>query len=157
MSRVTAGLMLALSALLAFTVLPLLAVFHALRKRAALLLPLLLSGCATLQQPAEIAWQSLHAVDMAQTVDGMRDSCVRESHPITRAIIGDKPSTGAIVAYGIGSAAFHAGVSHFLETRGLSRTYAVWQVVSIADTAAAIGKGWSIGIRLGGANKTGCT
>jgi hypothetical protein len=114
------------------------------------------TGCTALQRPEELAWQGLHVVDMAQTVDGMRDSCVQESNPLTRAMIGEHPSTGRIVGYGIASSAVHAGVSDLLLTNGWSKTYKVWQAVSIADTGISIGVTWANGVRLGAPNKTGC-
>lgn len=125
-------------------------------KRAALVLAgLALAGCSTLKRPEEIAWQSLHVIDMAQTADGMHDSCVREGNPLTRQIIGAKPSTGEIVAYGITASILHATVSDLLRERSPTG-YKIWQAVSIMDTGYAVGKNYSIGIRLGGPNKTGC-
>jgi len=120
------------------------------------LVALFACGCETLQRPEEAAWQSLHMVDMIQTADGMRDSCVRESHPMTRQIIGEKPTTTGIAAYGLAAAGVHLLISDQLLERGYTRAYAVWQVISIADSAYAVGQNYGIGIRIGKPNKTGC-
>src|SRR4051812_42223635 len=82
-------------------------------------------GCSTLQRPEELTWQTMHAVDMVQTVDGMRDSCVREGHPLTRFLIGSKPDTKRILAYGAGSAYLHLFISDIMLDQGAERAYKV--------------------------------
>ena len=91
------------------------------------------------------------------TIDGMHDSCVREGHPLTGLLIGKRPSTSKILAYGGGSAYLHLFVSDVLRDRGKTTAYRWWQAISLVDTGYSVGKNWSIGIRLGAPNKTGCT
>jgi transcriptional regulator with XRE-family HTH domain len=111
-----------------------------------------LGGCSTLRDPAEIAWQSLHAADIAMTDHIVNDPCFNEGAPLTRALIGSNPSHAGVAAWGIGSAALHLGVSHWL-IDDHPTAYKVWQAISITDTAGALGKGFSIGVRIGAPNK----
>jgi hypothetical protein len=111
-----------------------------------------LTGCSTLRDPAELAWQSLHAADVAMTDHIVNDPCYAEGAPLTRALIGANPSHKDVTAWGIGTAAIHLGVSHLLR-EDHPTGYKIWQAITITDTAASIGKGWSIGVRFGGTNK----
>jgi hypothetical protein len=116
----------------------------------------LATACETLRQPEEMTWQTMHAVDMVQTIDGMRDSCVTEGHPLTRRLIGKKPRTAEILGYGLGSAYVHLFISDLLRDQGLERAWAIWQFVSVTDTAIGMSRNHAIGVRIGKRNKTGC-
>lgn len=113
---------------------------------------LALSGCSTLHDPAELSWQALHGADIAMTDHIVNDDCYNEGAPLTRALIGANPSHADVATWGIGTAALHLGVSHMLKDSHPT-AYKVWQAITIVDTAASIGKGWSIGVRFGGTNK----
>lgn len=80
-----------------------------------------LAGCAHVP-PVELAWQTAHALDMAQTINGpARDSnCFTEADPLTRSAIGSNPSTEAVVGYFVTTAALH-----YLGSRWLERTDAI--------------------------------
>lgn len=127
--------------------------------RASRVLPVVLvaclSGCSTLRQPEELTWQALRVVDVLQTMEFRVDPCVEEAHSITRRIIGKEPTKEAVIMNGIGGAAIHLGVSHFLRER-YPRSYALWQTVSIFDTGSAVYGNHAIGIRIGGPNRTRC-
>lgn len=58
----------------------------------------LIAGCETMPR-GEIYFQGLHAVDVLQTLNGpARDACFKETAPVTRRLIGDKPSEGQVLA-----------------------------------------------------------
>lgn len=128
-------------------------VFLKLLLAAVLLMALLgVTGCTALHRPEELAWQGMHVYDTLQTADIVGDPCYGEGHPMTKMIIGDKPTKDGVLAWGVGSALFHAGVSNLLLTRDHPTLYKVWQTVTILDTGASIGQGISIGVRVGAPN-----
>ena len=45
---------------------------------------LVLSGGCQNMTPQERTWQSLHAIDVAQTLNATSDRCYREVNPLTR-------------------------------------------------------------------------
>ena len=53
---------------------------------------LLSGGCQSLNlSNEEIAWQTLHAVDVAQTLSAAEDPCYVEAAYFTRQLIGEQP------------------------------------------------------------------
>ena len=111
------------------------------------------SGCASLDMSrSETAWQTLHAVDVAQTLNAARDPCYRESDPLTRAIIGEQPSTGEVVAWAVGSSVLHAVVSRKLERHAPKWVTGVWHSLSIGSKGLTIGRNHAEGIRPFGDN-----
>jgi hypothetical protein len=116
-----------------------------------------LSGCATLHDfnsGAELAWQAAHLVDVLQTEHGAAsDVCYYEGDPVTSAIIGKKPNRGAVAAWGIGFGGLHYIVTDALQEFGWERVATMWEAATIIDTADVIGHNYSIGIRIGAANK----
>ena len=132
-------------------------------KRIAILAPaLLLAGCATWSTEtkySEGAWQALHAADVAQTLQIARNpDCFYEKDPVTSRLIGKHPSQGAVLAWGAGTAAAHAIVTHELEKHDAPRwVRRTWQAVTIGGKAQVVGANWSIGLRFGGVEKqAGC-
>ena len=76
---------------------------------------------------AELSFQTVNAIDAFQTarIRGRHD--LREGEPITRAIIGEKPSPGEVATY-FGAMA----VSHYLISRALPPKWRPWfQVVTV--------------------------
>ena len=65
-----------------------------------------LSGCISISR-TELAWQAVHAVDVAQTLNIVNDPCYIESNPITTSLIGEQPSTGEVIAWGVGAGFLH--------------------------------------------------
>ena len=121
-----------------------------------------LSGCESLQsfnEGSEATFQAVHLVDTLQTIHGSAsDPCYGEGDPVTRRLIGERPSSSEVAAWGVGYAMVHYGVTRLLTENGFDKTAAVWEVATIADTVTAIGHNYSIGIRLGAPNKdpVGC-
>jgi hypothetical protein len=114
------------------------------RNGLAVALVLLLTGCSTLKRPEELTWQGLRLVDTIATMQAMRDPCVQEGHPLTRAVIGEHPSGGEILLWGAGGALVHLGISDLLLNAGWKKTYTVWQTISIIDTAYSAGDSISV-------------
>jgi hypothetical protein len=111
------------------------------------------AGCESLSRQ-EIAWQTLHAVDVAQTLDAARDPCYQESAWLTRQLIGRQPSDGAVLAWGAGTAVLHAWISQELEERDAPGWLRMaWDLGTLGQTAYAVGSNHTTGIRLLGANK----
>ena len=123
---------------------------------------LALSGCASMG-PAEITWQSLHAIDTHQTLEIARNpDCFREADPLTRALVGSHPSeaeaAAVMVAYSLG----HYAVSRWLDVRADAAPYgsrwkdarALWHVVGIVTKGAVVLHNNSIG--LGPVNRPEC-
>lgn len=112
-------------------------------------------GCESLGLSGEeITWQTLHAVDVAQTISAADDPCYVEDALITRQIIGSQPNTGEVLLWGAGLAVGHAWISHTLERHHapmwLRRT---WSFATITGTGIAIASNHTAGIRVVGDNK----
>lgn len=125
-------------------------------KKLAFLL-ILLSGCASIDR-YEMTWQTLHAIDVAQTVDAMNDDgdCYRESGSLTSLMIGTQPSERKIYTWGLASAAMHFGLTWLLNQTDINET--VKSGIKIADIgykASVVEGNHAAGVRLGGANH-GC-
>jgi hypothetical protein len=113
-----------------------------------------LTGCTALESRGEQTWLALHAVDTAQTYRiAQSDGCFREGNPITSAVIGEEPSTGEALAWGIGTAALHVGVTELLLRNDHPKLAKAWQFVTIGASSYAIGHNYSLGIRIGGPNE----
>ena len=63
----------------------------------------------------EVAWQTLHAIDVAQTLNAAHDPCYVEAFSVTRALIGEQPSTTEVLVWGASTAALHYFVSKTLK------------------------------------------
>lgn len=113
----------------------------------------LLTGCTALRRPEELAWQGMRVADTLATLAIVGDPCYEEGHPLTRAMIGPNPTREDVLIWGAGGAIVHATVSEALLQKGWKKTYNLWQAITIIDTGAALHKGWSVGVRIGGDNK----
>lgn len=114
---------------------------------------LLTGGCQSLSSE-EIAWQTLHAVDVAQTLSAAQDPCYVEDAYITRQLIGRNPSTGEVLAWGAGIAVGHAFVTNLLERHDAPVwVRKTWSYATITSTGIAIANNHSEGIRVFGDNK----
>ena len=111
-----------------------------------------LCGCQSMGRD-EWAWQALHVVDIAQTLNAASDPCYVESAWLTQQMIGEQPKHGEVLAWGVGTAVIHMLVSRALESRGaptwLQRT---WSVTTIAHTAYAVTNNYHEGVRMWGDN-----
>lgn len=107
-------------------------------KAAALALVVAAAGCAGVPRD-EVAWQLLHAVDVAQTAQIAESRCYRESDPLTSQLIGEHPELGGVLVWGVGLAVLHAGVTSLLErVEAPSWARVAWQSVTIANSAYAV-------------------
>jgi hypothetical protein len=118
----------------------------------------LFAGCQTLSRQ-EMAWQALHAVDVAQTASAASDPCYVEDALITRQLIGANPSTEEVLLWGAGMAVGHAFVTNLLERSdapGWMRK--TWSYATITGTGLAVATNHSEGIRVFSDNKAveGC-
>lgn len=122
------------------------------RAAALVILAALASGCTAIRDPGEQAWLALHAVDTAQTFRiADAPECFREDRAAW--LIGEHPSKGAVAAWSIGSAGLHLAVTEFLLDRDWKIATRVWQAVTLIEKGSAIHQNYSIGIRVGAANK----
>lgn len=112
-----------------------------------------LSGCAAIETRETQAWLALHVIDTAQTYRIASDRCFHEADQITSAIIGDGPSRSEVIAWSIGDAAFHVGVTELLLRTDHPRLAKAWQYLRIGTVASAIAQNHSIGIRIGSPNQ----
>lgn len=120
------------------------------------LLLIALCGCETIRRPEELAWQAVHVADVLQTMTIPGDPCLVENDPLTRTLIGRKPSKAGVIAWGVGSAGVHLLVSNALRESGYDGAYRAWQFVSIGAAAYTVGNNHAIGIRIGKPNKVKC-
>lgn len=118
-----------------------------------------MAGCSAVQRE-EIAWQTLHAVDVAQTLKIAGDDCYQESGFITRDIIGNNPNRQQVMGWAIGTAAAHAAVTFLLEKAEAPRWVRKgWQITTISATAHAVVNNHNEGLRVFGDNEPvkGCS
>jgi hypothetical protein len=108
---------------------------------------LLVSGCSSLP-PDEFIWQTAHAFDVAQTVQIAKNpECYRETDPVTSRLIGEHPSQGGVYAWGIGTAALHAGVSALLEKYDAKPwVKGVWKAVSFTTVIYTVNNNFNEGL-----------
>lgn len=98
------------------------------------------------------AWQAVHAVDTVQTYHAMSDPCYVEADPITRRIIGSRPNDAHVIAWGVGYAGFHYGVSRLLDAYAPRWISQAWGWATLADNTMTDFHNASIGIRIGAPN-----
>lgn len=103
-----------------------------------------------------MAWQTLHVVDTLQTRSAVRDACYQEGESAW--LIGHRPSDATLAAWSIGTAAGHAGITHWLMETEHTRLARIWQAITIAHSAYDVGNNFTIGVRIGSRNRTppGC-
>jgi hypothetical protein len=104
-----------------------------------------LGGCASVP-PAEIAFQVVHAVDTAQTVQISREPARFQE---TNALMGAHPTTARVLEWGVTVAAVHLLVSDFLRAHDMPKLYAAWQIVTIGIASRDVANNYRFGIRLG--------
>ena len=110
---------------------------------------LLASGCATLS-PGEVAYQSLHAVDVAQTVEIARNPArFQEVDMGTRALIGSHPSVGGVLAWGAANAIGHYAIDDYLYSHNHPKLALAFESVSVAFVADTVHNNYKIGLGYG--------
>lgn len=113
---------------------------------------LALSGCTALETRESQAWLALHAVDTVQTYRVAHDPCFQETDGITRSLIGRRPSDAEVLAWSVGMAGLHLGVTELLLRNDHPKLARAWQYFRIGVTMDAISNNHSIGIRIGSPN-----
>jgi len=111
---------------------------------------LVLSGCATLREPDESAWQTMHVIDTIQTVHLVSDSRYKEVESAW--LIGAHPSDETVLAWSMGTALAHAGITHLLVQNEHPRLAKIWQYVTLSALCSTVGQNAAIGISIGGPN-----
>jgi hypothetical protein len=119
-------------------------------------------GCASFPKDpywqAEAGWQTLHAIDVLQTINGpAKDDCFVEANSITKSFIGEKPNTGEVLVWGVASGAAHWGVTKLLDRYNAKPwVKTAWQSVTIVVVADTVVDNHRIGIRPWGNNASVC-
>lgn len=113
-----------------------------------------LSGCTALESRETHAWLALHAIDTVQTFHAAQEpNCYAEANNITRSLIGEHPSSAGVIAWSIGDAAVHIGVTELLMRTDHPTLAKVWQYMRIGFVSSAIAKNHEVGIRIGSPNR----
>lgn len=114
-----------------------------------------LGGCQSLEvDREEMTWQALHAMDVAQTLNAASDPCYKENAWLTKRLIGEQPSDAEVVAWGVGTAVFHAWVSNALDDRGAPVwVQKLWELGTLGHTTYAVGTNHENGVRPFGSNR----
>jgi hypothetical protein len=99
----------------------------------------------------ELAFQLVHTLDAAQTLDIRHHANLQESGAVLDAgwAIGHHPSDHAVYAYMGAEASLHAGITYAMvrlnAPRWATRT---WEAVTIAVDASTVAHNASIGLRI---------
>lgn len=112
---------------------------------------LALTSCAqwsTETKVEEGAFQFVHAVDVAQTLaTANHRGCYYEQGDVYE-LYGEHPSRTQVMAWGVGYAALHAGVTHLIERYESTRwPQRIWQAITIGATLDSVYHNWQIGLR----------
>ena len=109
-------------------------------------------GCQSVDRQ-ELAWQGLHVVDVAQTLNAASDPCYEETAWLTEKIIGKQPSDAEVLAWGVGTALVHMWVANQLERRNAPRWLQMtWSLGTIGSTGYAVVDNHQNGVRPWGNN-----
>lgn len=118
----------------------------------------LLGACQSVDK-RELAWQTLHAVDVSQTLNAASDPCYEEVSWMTRRLIGAQPSDAEVMVWGIATSMAHMWISNRLEERHAPKwVQAAWDLGTIGHTGYAVVNNHRNGVRPWGANEShsGC-
>lgn len=115
-----------------------------------------LGGCQSLSMDRqELTWQTMHALDVAQTLNAASDPCYKENAWLTKRMIGEQPNDAEVIAWGVGTAVFHAWVSNRLDERGAPVwVQKLWELGTLGHTTYAVGTNHENGVRPFGDNRT---
>ena len=112
----------------------------------------LLSGCQSMDE-RELTWQTLHAIDVSQTLNAASDPCYKEVSWMTKRLIGEQPSDGEVIVWGIATAMAHMWIANTLEERNAPKwVQAVWDLGTIGHTGYAVVNNHDNGVRPWGDN-----
>jgi hypothetical protein len=113
----------------------------------------ILAGCASMS-PAERAWQSLHILDVAQTLNGpASDPCYRELAPDTRFLIGERPHRDEVLAWGVAAAVVHHVAFRWIDRQDWPQGVKVaLRSLDLGYKGVTVGRNHEAGIRPWGDN-----
>jgi len=121
---------------------------------------LLISGCATFRDLApetrakEVVWQSLHAIDAAQTLSIARDpDCYFET--FSDPAIGRHPPPAVVLAWMTGTSVLHFAITDFLTQHASPSLVRFWEGITIGSTAYWVSHNYSVGLRVFSHNEHG--
>lgn len=115
---------------------------------------LCLSACESMS-PYENAWQAMHLVDVAQTIEGAASDplCHSEGDPITRSLIGEHPHRDEVIAWGVGVSVAHYFLGRWLDNSdwpdGVKHLV---RSIDLGYKGLTIGRNYDNGIRIFGDN-----
>lgn len=109
------------------------------------LLVAVLSGCAA---TPEKTWQTLHAIDLGQTLHIARaPACYHEGNEATAAVIGEHPSEEGVVAIMVTYAVLHYYIGKRLEALEDKRWLKAFQYLTILQSARTVVGNHQLGLR----------
>ena len=115
-------------------------------------------GCATFRdlppetRAQEMTWQSLHAIDAAQTLSVARDpDCYEEA--VVDPLIGRHPPQGLVLAWAAGASLLHFAITNYLTEYASTTGVRIWQGISIGSSAYFVSHNYSNGLRVFGHNE----
>lgn len=114
---------------------------------------LLLQGCAAMplawvkeNQRLELAYQAVHVIDLAQTLQISKHPELRESNWF----LGEHPRSSKIAVWYAGTAYGHAFVTSALERENAPRWMCrTWQALTIGDAINAVYGNYRLGLKVG--------
>lgn len=108
-----------------------------------------LTGCATLS-PGEIAYQTVHAVDVAQTVEIARNPArFKEVGMGTDALLGEHPSEAGAIEWGVANSILHFAIDDYLYRSNHPKLALFFESASIAIVADTVHNNYKIGLGYG--------
>lgn len=122
------------------------------------LIVVMMTGCASFSERDAInvgegAWQGALLVDGLQTIHGpAQDPCYFEEDPITRRVIGRKPSEAGVVALFSVYSVLHFGIRQALLDTGHEHWASAFELLSVVQELRVDAHNVSMGIRLGAPN-----
>jgi hypothetical protein len=118
------------------------------------LVALLLSGCAEVPRE-EYAWQALHLVDTAQTVQIARSShnCFHENQNQSGWLIGENPTVAGALTWGLGYALGHAYITKLMVEHDWPQwIQQTWQITTVGAAAYDVKNNFDQGIGVTGSD-----
>jgi len=122
------------------------------------LLMVLFSGCASMSS-SERAWQAMHILDVAQTLNGPAsgDPCWHEDGIPTKYLIGEQPTPEAVISWGVAYAVLHYYAGRWLDRSDLSDgVKTAIRSIDLGNTGYNVASNHAEGVRPFGDNARTC-
>jgi hypothetical protein len=105
--------------------------------------------------PGERAWQVMHALDVAHTLNGpASDPCFREREPVTRTLIGERPEPEAVILWGVAAGVLHHLAFRWIESRDWPDGVKIaLRAVDLGYKGVVLGRNHEAGVRPWGDNE----